>query len=81
MIILGKVRPLSGRLLGPHPQVLIIARTDAAATSVLNQLNSGVLDGNSHALSRDQSSNLFVCWSDVTDHRFGSIDFGGFLGR
>ena len=27
MIILGKVRPLSGRLLGPHPQVLIIART------------------------------------------------------
>ncbi|WP_237076754.1 hypothetical protein, partial [Mycobacteroides abscessus] len=26
MIILGKVRPLSGRLLGPHPQVLIIAR-------------------------------------------------------
>ena len=25
MIILGKVRPLSGRLLGPHPQVLIIA--------------------------------------------------------
>ncbi len=25
MIILGKVRPLSGHLLGPHPQVLIIA--------------------------------------------------------
>ncbi|WP_207546825.1 hypothetical protein, partial [Mycolicibacterium mucogenicum] len=28
MIILGKVRPLSGRLLGPHPQVLIIALQD-----------------------------------------------------
>ncbi|ORB51981.1 hypothetical protein D2E71_20975 [Mycobacteroides abscessus] len=62
-------------------EIVLLLGTDAAATSVLNQLNSGVLDGNSHALSRDQSSNLFVCWSDVTDHRFGSIDFGGFLGR
>ena len=30
MIILGKVRPLSGHLLGPHPQVLIIARYEVA---------------------------------------------------
>ncbi|WP_236694235.1 hypothetical protein, partial [Mycolicibacterium obuense] len=33
MIILGKVRPLSGRLLGPHPQVLIIARVSAIGKS------------------------------------------------
>ncbi|WP_237076759.1 hypothetical protein, partial [Mycobacteroides abscessus] len=32
MIILGKVRPLSGHLLGPHPQVLIIARRHPGAT-------------------------------------------------
>ena len=30
MIILGKVRPLSGHLAEPHPQVLIIARKEDA---------------------------------------------------
>ncbi|MFL0243617.1 hypothetical protein, partial [Mycobacterium sp. SMC-17] len=51
MIILGKVRPLSGHLAGPHPQVLIIAHADwrgltmtPVGTRLLQDLRRSLLD-------------------------------------
>ncbi|RIT54168.1 hypothetical protein D2E95_21990 [Mycobacteroides abscessus] len=43
MIILGKVRPLSGRLLGPHPQVLIIARGQQLDSAYRVRLHSSAI--------------------------------------
>ena len=60
MIILGKVRPLSGHLLGPHPQVLIIAPASAgespAAKNTLRARRAADLASCQPGLDADQIS-------------------------